>query len=224
MTRRNEAKDRELWSEDLNWWLNMRDADCGVRSNLASVVATIERGGGAGGGDVDRYHRGQVEVGPSVSHTAFARDRKMRRRWQGLEMADQALFAWHYTGHARVENRNAKGEPMRSRWPLGVDSQLGMLAGSCWYRAVLRSQVPMLLDACEFGRKEIINPALKDAEEEVRSAHRRYYAIVEAEAPEDPNSEYASAFAADAVGEARGMSEALWFGSVGLRQIRGEED
>ena len=224
MTRRDEAKDRELWSEDLNWFLNMRDADCGVRSNLASVVASIERGGVGGSGAYDKYHRGQVDVGPSVSHTAFSRDRKMRRRWLALDGRDRDLFAWHYTGHARVENRNAKAEPMRSRWPLGVDSQLGMLAGACWYQAQLDGTVPLLLDACEFRRKSLIDKALEVSAREVRQAHRRYYAIVEAEKPEERPSTYASEFAADAMGDSRSLSEALWFGSVGMREIRGDED
>jgi hypothetical protein len=179
-----DATDRELWSHELDWWLNCRDAACGYRSSFAAQVAAIERGNatsssaiGDDGLYVQPYHDGQVGIGP-VREAAFAIDRKMVRRWRWLAQQTRDVLFAHYTGACPVE---VKGRLGRSRWALGIEARLGRLAGV----AVLLSRgekLAKVLAACERGDDEALKGLRARADTAIRTAHAAYYEIQATEA------------------------------------------
>lgn len=182
------SKDPELYSHELDWWLNCRDAACGFRSSMSGTVATIERGGHSGGGGstdaagsyIHPYHDGQTSFGKGQS-VAFARDRKMRRRWQHLSDRAQTVFAVHYTG---AWPSGSNDSDARQRWPLGVESRLGQMAAVTLYLAAERDiglegrpTIARVLKACEKGNDAGLRAWKVLAEKEIRIAHRSYYEV-----------------------------------------------
>ncbi len=178
-----DATDRELWSHELDWWLNCRDADCGYRSSFAAQVAAIERGGAGGqtpldasGSFVHPYHDGQVGL-HKASRGMFARDRRMRVRWQALQPRAQGVHVVHYQ---RLIPPGARTGDRRQRYPAGVESRLSVFASVALYQAGVKLE--KLLAACARGDDEFIKEHRRDAEASIREAHREYLALTDDEA------------------------------------------
>lgn len=184
MSENNKVRDREIWSTELDWYLNCRDAACGVQSSFAAQVAAIERGGGGGGGVlgedgsyVHPYNDAQVS-NVKFGSRAFAMDRRMRIRWNALDTESKTILFIHYTGSFPEE---VKGQKSRERWPKGVDARLGKLAGVALFQS-LGERFEKVLKACSKGDDKALKGTLKRAEDAVRIAHRFYYALTDKEA------------------------------------------
>jgi hypothetical protein len=187
--------DRETWSPELDWYLNCRDAACGVQSSFSSQIAAIERGGAGGGGAlgedgsfVHPYNDQQVS-NVKYGARAFAMDRRMRVRWAALAINWKSALFVHYTG-AFPSGGNG-GQQGRQRWPKGVEARLGEFAGAALFMALQEGKLQRVLKACEKGDDKALVGLLKRAEAGIRDAHRAYYALTDQEAQswvdEQPN-------------------------------------
>lgn len=177
--------DRETWSPELDWYLNCRDAACGVQSSFASQIAAIERGGGGGGGTlgedgsyVHPYNDQQVST---VKHgaRAFAMDRRMRVRWIALDPESRSILFVHYTG---AFPSGGKGSTSRQRWPKGAEARLGEFAGVALFLALREEKLERVLKACEKGDDKALAGITGRAQQAVRKAHRAYLALTDEEA------------------------------------------
>lgn len=175
--------DRETWSTELDWWLNCRDAACGVQSSFASQVAAIERGGAGGGGvlgeDGSYVHPYNDQQASFRGQRAFAMDRRMRVRWTALSASDRGFLFVHYTG---AFPSGANGQQGRQRWPKGVEARLGEFAGVALFLALQEGKLQRVLKACEKGDDKALVGLLRRAESTVRTVHRSYYALTDQEA------------------------------------------
>ncbi|MBA2724271.1 MAG: hypothetical protein H0U56_15565 [Methylibium sp.] len=176
--------DPELWCSALDWWLNSRDAACGVRSGMGGQIAQLERGGAGGGSDIDLagsyvhpYHDGQVSFRGQTR--AVAKDRRIRLEWQRIPSVQQRVLVAHYA---------------HGRWPIGTqalsllertvgDREGVFMPGAALWLAQADGTLGELLDACQ--RKPtapVIGKARANATAAVRAAHRAYYEAAKGEA------------------------------------------
>lgn len=171
--------DRELWSNDIEWYLTQRDAACGVRSSLGGQVATIERGVSASGApNSDPYDDGQVGLGPA-QRKAFARDREMRKRWHRLPESARAVLRVHYGALAPSDPATT---PL-IRWSVELgpailrraEGQLGKLVRvTLW----LGKESGKLTEwAKAWGNGSSAKASTVRAERTIRDAHRAYYRV-----------------------------------------------
>ena len=188
---RRSSTDPLMYSAEVDWFLTMRDAECGYRSSLAGQIRTIERGFGVP--TSDRYNEAQCELGPSA-HSAFARDRRMTRRWRLLSRHTQAVFIAYYLASCPEECEPYRdvetGDECHSRrrFPLGVEPAFGQLAGVVLYLADPTTRQQLTKAAKASAEKKFENrhdgkaeAAIKRATAEVRSAHQEYLELCMAE-------------------------------------------
>jgi len=179
------ARQSELWSADLDWYLTCRDSACGVRSGLGATIATIERGVSTGSApNTDPYHDGQVGLGPAQER-AFGKDHRMRERWQQLDEVHRVILRSHYGERAPCDPQTSEPPPFAAR--LGAEAwtrangQLGALtrvtlllspeAIPGWTKAWLKGASARGVDG-----------AMRRAEAAIREAHAAWYALAEREA------------------------------------------
>jgi len=179
-------RDRETWSTEIDWYLNCRDAACGVASSFASQIAAIERGGAGGTGSVGDdgnyiHPYNDTQVGMRNGQRAFAMDRRMRIRWMALDSESKAILYVHYTG---AFPSGGKGQGGRQRWPKGVEARLGEFAGAALFLALREGKLEKVLKACEKGDDVALKGITRRAEAAIRSAHAAYYTLTDNEARE----------------------------------------
>jgi hypothetical protein len=186
---RDETNDRELYNFELDWWLNCRDAMCGVKSSFGGQIAVIESGG-EHAQNLDeagcyRHPFNDSQVIDTKHERAFGMDRRLRRRWILLRESDvgngtqhERVLLAHYTASCPSET-NGDG---RQKWPKGVESRLAQWAGvAIMLTPVEKNKRVKLLMACQRGDDAAIQEARNRAERAVRAAHVAYLDIVRVE-------------------------------------------
>lgn len=236
--------DDEVYSPELAWYLQSRDAACGVRSSLGGQIEAIGRGGGGGVPTSDLYNESQSDLRSSPkpgSRGRFFRDRVMLSRWKLLDRKTQEVLVAHYvlseTESADPEHEWRPGDhppwlrysadystvrygvelTPRTKFPKGVDARLSQLAGVAMY---LLASDPLekarVLKACEKGNDKALAGIKRRAESAIRSAHRAYYAVVAKE--DDPPPRSAIVLDAPPVEELAGESfvDDMWHDADGV--------
>lgn len=99
--RQRGAVDRDLFCPRLDAYLGGAAAAHGLRGTLASVTASIERGGVGGGGE-DPNIGMLMRVGYLRSGPGIAQHRESERRFRLLTTRHQATALAHYLGTSRV--------------------------------------------------------------------------------------------------------------------------
>lgn len=208
--------DDEVYSPELAWYLQSRDAACGVRSSLGGQIEAIGRGGGPGSATTDLYNESQSDLRSSPkpgSRGRFFRDRVMLSRWKLLDRKTQEVLVAHYVvsepSPTDTEHEWKQGEhppwlrysadlttvhyavefTPRGKFARGVDARLSQLAGVAMF---LLASDPLekarILKACEKGNDKALGGIKRRAESAIRAAHRAYYAVVAKEDDPPPRS------------------------------------
>lgn len=109
-SRGGSKRDHGLWNADVEWLLCCSSAELGQRGTMASVVSTIERGGGPGGGEdpnlaMLRRFGWAEEPGKLPRNPLMARERQLTKRWTQLERPHQQALVAHYLLTPAVEGK-----------------------------------------------------------------------------------------------------------------------
>lgn len=141
--RQRGAVDRDLFCPRLDAYLGGAAAAHGLRGTLASVTASIERGGVGGGGE-DPNIGMLMRVGYLRSGPGIAQHRESERRFRLLTTRHQATALAHYLGTSRVH------ATLRANFG---DLDGGGVAGVVLYRWQLKQAKTRQRDAeAGFGR------------------------------------------------------------------------
>ncbi len=180
--------DSELYSFEIDWWLNCRDALCGVRSSFGGQVAAIESGGSRHA-NLDRsgsykHPFEDYQVIDTKHERAFGMDRRLRRRWILLREYDvgngtqhERVHLAHYTA-AWPSEGDGEG---RQKWPKGVEARLAQFAGVAIMLTPQEKRGKLYM-ACQKGDDKALQEPRRRAEAAIRLAHCAYHEIADTEA------------------------------------------
>lgn len=160
-------KDPLLWDQDLDWYLNCSDSAIGYRSSFASLVARIE---GQGSSGENLANERLLQLTSSYTYgSPLAKIRSLRPRWASLDSHTRDVLSSHYTLTSKVDEATGF-----RRFPRGVESRLGQLAGVALYLAQLSGTLKALLIDCERQRGPTLEDAKGNALEVIRAAHKAW--------------------------------------------------
>ncbi len=168
---RSMSSDADLYSHEIDWFLNVAPSELGYSGTLKGTIAVVERGGASGGiPDTTPFTDAMLGwcTGPSIPE-------KWRRAfdiWRLISPDTQAVLLAHYSsrndipGAQREALRGALGELWRAAlWVNPIESTERLIV-AC-------------LDKGKAGRKQIIEAAIKRTSDHVQVAHRTWAAFRE---------------------------------------------
>jgi hypothetical protein len=108
--RTSNKRDPGLWNADCEWLLCCSSSAVGQRGTMSSVVSTIERGGGPGGGEdpnlaMLRRFGWAEEDGKRPRERVLGRERQLAARYATLPRPTQLLLGSHYLLTPRVDHK-----------------------------------------------------------------------------------------------------------------------
>lgn len=161
-------KDPLLWDADLEWYLCCSDSAIGYRSSFASQVAQIEGQGSSGENLANERLVALTSV--YMSGSPLAKIRALRPRWAALDAYTRDVLSAHYTLTSKVDEATGF-----RRFPRGVESKLGQLAGVALFLAMTAGTLKALLLDCERQKGPTLADAKVDATEAIRRAHQHWH-------------------------------------------------
>jgi hypothetical protein len=100
------STDRELWSEDLAWFLLQGDAALGAKGTLGSVVSVVQHGGVSGCTGSSSAHDAMIDriggdlVDQRASGNHVVRHGRLAKCWHALPIEHRRVLVAHYVGTA----------------------------------------------------------------------------------------------------------------------------
>ena len=190
------------YSADIDWYLTQSDAALGIRSSLATLMASLERNGAVVTPNKDPYNDLQLGWGETWKRGlegTFEKHRRLHRLWLKLEPEHQRVLSVHYLGSMLTQHQQKDEEtqeepesrftlhdkrPPRAKkrrhkyhwakWPVGVEGQLGQCAGVALMLAESQGRLKATLKLCAAGKKKDLAGLVKRAEAAIEAAHRAF--------------------------------------------------